>query len=484
MPGVIVVVDEMGYKDLREFLQKLEQEGQLVNSHDEVMPEPDLRAVARAAIDLPDGPAVVLDNVKGYCGKQVALNVHGSWANHALMLGMSKDTSVKEQFYELDRRWRKFPGELQHITNAPCQEVVVRDNINLYELLPLFRVNKYDGGFYLSKACVVTKDLEDPDNIDKENVGVYRLQVQGPDTIGMQAMAFHDLGIHLRKAEERNQPLPVAICIGVHPALMFMACAAIPYDQSEYKYSAALNGQPEILTKAITADLDIPAYAEYVIEGYVIPRQRFPEGPFGEFPGSYSGVRNQTRIQVTAVTHRRNPIFENLYIGRPWTEHDYLIGLSTSLSVYRQVADTMPEVVAVNATYQHGLTIIVALKSKFGGFAKSVAFRVASTNHGISYAKNIILVDADVDPFNLNEVMTALSTRVRPEKDVMIAANTPGMPLDPCSEPPGMGGKLIIDATTPVPPEQLMREVRMVDHVADLDRFQDMLAALRGDKRG
>lgn len=473
----------MGYRDLRDYLRTLEDELQLIRVGDKILPEPDVRAVARAAIDMPDGPAVLLDNVKGYRGRKIALNVHGSWANHALMLGLPKNTSVKEQYFELNRRWSKYPGEIQHVKNAPCQEVVVRKNINLYELLPLFRINKFDGGFYLSKACVVTKDIQDPQNFDKENVGVYRLQVQGPDTIGIQALAFHDIGIHLRKAEEINEPLPVAICIGVHPVLLFMACAAIPYDQSEYKYSAALNGQPEALTKAVTADLDIPAYAEYVIEGYVIPRQRFPEGPFGEFPGSYSGVRNQSRIQVTAVTHRREPIFENLYIGRPWTEHDYLIGLSTSLSVARQIQDTMPEVVAVNATYQHGLSVIVALRSKFGGYAKSVAFRVAATNHGISYAKNIILVDADVDPFNLTEVMTALSTRVRPDKDVMVLANTPGMPLDPCSEPPGMGSKLVIDATTPVAPEPLMREVRMIDNVSEAARFRDMLAELRNITR-
>lgn len=473
----------MGYKDLREFLQALEQAGQLIHAHEEVWPEPDIRAIGRAALDMPDGPAVIVENIKGYKGKRIALNVHGSWANHALMMGMDKTASVKEQFHELSCRWRNYPGELRHISDAPCQETIIRENINLYELLPLFRINKFDGGFYLSKACVVTKDIDDPHNIDKENVGVYRLQVQGPDTIGMQALPFHDIGIHLRKAEERNQPLPVAICLGVHPALMFMACAAIPYDESEYKYAAALNGQPEVLTKAVTTDLDVPAYAEYVIEGYVIPRERFPEGPFGEFPGSYSGVRNQTRIKVTAVTYRRNPIFENLYIGRPWTEHDYLIGLSTSLSVYRQVKDTMPEVVAVNATFQHGLSVIVSMKGKFGGYAKSVAFRVASTNHGISYAKNIILVDDDVDPFDLNQVMTAISTRVRPGKDVIVVNDTPGMPLDPCSEPPGMGGKLIIDATTPVLPEQLMREVRMVDHVAEAIRFHGMLTALRASNR-
>ncbi|GAF27429.1 3-polyprenyl-4-hydroxybenzoate decarboxylase and related decarboxylases, partial [Moorella thermoacetica Y72] len=151
----------------------------------------------------------------------------------------------------------------------------------------------------------------------------------------------------------------------------------------------------------------------------------------------------------------------------------------TCVPLYRQLKETMPEVVAVNAIYQHGLTAIVATGNRFGGYAKSVAFRLASTPHGISYCKNIILVDADVDPFNLVEVMWAMSTRVRADKDVIVIPNTPGMPLDPASEPPGMGNKLIIDATTPVAPEKVMREVRMVEKIEEAVAYQKVLAELQ-----
>jgi UbiD family decarboxylase len=175
---------------------------------------------------------------------------------------------------------------------------------------------------------------------------------------------------------------------------------------------------------------------------------------------------------------------ETLYIGRPWTEHDCIDGLATSITLYKQLRETMPEVAAVNANFNHGLTVIVATANRFGGYAKSVAFRLASSPHGISYAKNIILVDADVDPFDFTSVMTALSTRVRADKDVAIITNTPGMPLDPSSEPPGMGNKLIIDATTPAPPDTMMREVRMIDPVpqakdaaALIRKFQDDFAS-------
>lgn len=467
----------MSYRDLRSFLNRLEQEGQLVYVHDEIMPEPDIRKISRAAADMPNGPAVIMDNIKGYRGKRVVMNVHGSWANHAVMLDLPKETSLKDQFYALDKRWLGCTGEVKFVDNPPCQEVVITKDINLFHILPLFRVNKYDGGCYFAKASIISKDPEDPDNFDKVNVGMYRLQVQGPDTIGMQALAFHDLAIQLRKAEEVNQPLPVAIALGVDPFLSLAACTPLRYDESEYKFAAGLSGVPQEVAKAVTCDLYIPANAEYVIEGEVIPRQRFPEGPFGEMPGSYSGVRRQVQIKVKAVTHRKDPIFENLYVGRPWTEHDTLIGLATSVPLYRQLKETMPEVVAVNALYQHGLTAIVATGNRFGGYAKSVAFRLASTPHGIAYCKNIILVDADVDPFDLVQVMWALSTRVRPDKDVAVIRNTPGMPLDPSSEPPGMGCKLIIDATTPAPPDKLMREVRMVEKL-DVGEYQKLLSNL------
>jgi UbiD family decarboxylase len=455
-----------GFRDLRDLIPALEAHGQLMRVTEKISPEPGVRGYLRAASSMEnDGPAVLFNNINGYGAKQLLINTHGSWANLALMFGRTKKTPLKELFDDLSARWDRYPAGVEWVTNAPCQENVIQDNINLYEILPLVRINPYDGGFFLSKASVISKDITAPDNFDAQNIGMYRIQVQGPDTIGLQALPFHDMGIHLLKAEELNKPLPVAICLGAPPAVSFFASACLTYNESEYKYVGALNGEALQVTKALTSDLDVPAYSEYVIEGYVIPRERFPEGPFGEFPGSYSGVRGQNRIKVTRVSHRTNPIMETLYIGRPWTEHDSIDGLATSIALYKQLRQTMPEVAAVNATFNHGLTVIVATANRFGGYAKSVAFRLASTPHGISYAKNIILVDADVDPFDFTSVMTALSTRVRADKDVAIITNTPGMPLDPSSEPPGMGNKLIIDATTPAPPDTMMREVRMIDPV-------------------
>jgi 4-hydroxybenzoate decarboxylase len=472
----------MPYCDLREFLSVLEREGQLVRYSGELLPEPDVGALSCAAGELgATAPAVLLDNIKGYKGKKVAVNVHGSWANHALMLDMPKLSSIQSQFFELADRWNRYPaGQVEWMQHAPCQEIVIDRNINLYETLPLHRIHRYDGGYYLSKACCVSKDPEDPDNFGKENVGIYRIQVQGPDTLAYQVGNFHDGGIHFQKAERMNAPLPVAICLGNDPMLSFMASTPIPYDQSEYKFAAALKGSPFVLTKCLDSDLDVPAFTEYVLEGEVLPGERVVEGPFGEYPGTYSGVRKQLLIKINKITHRRDPIFENLYISRFWSEHDQLVALSTSMSLYKEVKESIPEVKAINAMYQHGLTTIVSTRVPFGGFAKRVAFRVASTTHGAVFCRNIIVVDEDIDPFNPQEVMWALSCRVRDQRDIVYIPNTEGSVINPVAvKSGGMDRKLIIDATTPVHPDEMLEDVVTVEPSDKVPAFKNLLLNLQ-----
>lgn len=472
----------MAYKDLREFLAKLEAEGQLVRVKEEVMPEPNIGAAGRAAANLKNGPAVLFEKVAGY-KYQVVTNVHGSWANHALMMGMPKDTPVKEQFMELNRRWDAFPVPVKHLPTGPCKEEKITKEINLFEVLPLYRINKWDGGFFISKASVVTRDPDFPDDFNKQNVGTYRIQVKGKDRIGIQALAFHDIAIHLRKAEERNQPLRVAIALGNDPMITFMASTPVLYDQSEYEFAGALrNGEPVELVKAETANLDVPAGAEVILEGEILPRVRTCEGPFGEFPGSYSGARLQCEIKIDTITHRHNPIFENLYLGMPWSEIDYLMALNTSVPLYKQLKASFPEVQAVNAMYTHGIGVIISTKVRLGGFGKAVAMRLLSTPHGMPYSKIITVVDEFVDPFNLEQVMWALTTRVKPDKDVAIIPNCPGMPLDPSSVPAGMHTKMIIDATTPVAPEPNPRQTALLETPDMAPEWEDRIRQLLANK--
>ncbi|MBG9771252.1 MULTISPECIES: phenolic acid decarboxylase BsdC [Bacillus] len=445
----------MAYQDFREFLTALEKEGQLLTVKEEVKPEPDLGAAARAASNLGDkSPALLFNNIYGYHNAQIAMNVIGSWPNHAMMLGMPKDTPVKEQFFEFAKRYEQFPMPVKREETAPFHENEITEDINLFDILPLFRINQGDGGYYLDKACVISRDLEDPENFGKQNVGIYRMQVKGKDRLGIQPVPQHDIAIHLRQAEERGINLPVTIALGCEPVITTAASTPLLYDQSEYEMAGAIQGEPYRIVKSKLSDLDVPWGAEVVLEGEIVAGEREYEGPFGEFTGHYSGGRSMPIIKIKRVYHRNNPIFEHLYLGMPWTECDYMIGINTCVPLYQQLKEAYPnEIVAVNAMYTHGLIAIVSTKTRYGGFAKAVGMRALTTPHGLGYCKMVIVVDEDVDPFNLPQVMWALSTKMHPKHDAVIIPDLSVLPLDPGSNPSGITHKMILDATTPVAPE-------------------------------
>ncbi|MEI2631375.1 MULTISPECIES: phenolic acid decarboxylase BsdC [Bacillus] len=445
----------MAYQDFRGFLAALEKEGQLLTVNEEVKPEPDLGAAAGAASNLGDkSPALLFNNIYGYHNAQIAMNVIGSWPNHAMMLGMPKDTPVKEQFFEFAKRYDQFPMPVKREETAPFHENEITEDINLFDILPLFRINQGDGGYYLDKACVISRDLEDPDNFGKQNVGIYRMQVKGKDRLGIQPVPQHDIAIHLRQAEERGINLPVTIALGCEPVITTAASTPLLYDQSEYEMAGAIQGEPYRIVKSKLSDLDVPWGAEVVLEGEIIAGEREYEGPFGEFTGHYSGGRSMPIIKIKRVYHRNNPIFEHLYLGMPWTECDYMIGINTCVPLYQQLKEAYPnEIVAVNAMYTHGLIAIVSTKTRYGGFAKAVGMRALTTPHGLGYCKMVIVVDEDVDPFNLPQVMWALSTKMHPKHDAVIIPDLSVLPLDPGSNPSGITHKMILDATTPVAPE-------------------------------
>ncbi|MCY9112013.1 phenolic acid decarboxylase BsdC [Bacillus atrophaeus] len=445
----------MAYQDFREFLAALEKEGQLLKVDEEVKPEPDLGAAARAANNLGDkSPALLFNNIYGYNNAQIAMNVIGSWPNHAMMLGLPKDTPVKEQFFEFAKRYEQFPIPVKREETAPFHENEITEDINLFDILPLFRINQGDGGYYLDKACVISRDLDDPDNFGKQNVGIYRMQVKGKDRLGIQPVPQHDIAIHLRQAEERGVNLPVTIALGCEPVITTAASTPLLYDQSEYEMAGAIQGEPYRIVKSKLSDLDIPWGAEVVLEGEIIAGEREYEGPFGEFTGHYSGGRSMPIIKIKRVSHRNHPIFEHLYLGMPWTECDYMIGINTCVPLYQQLKEAYPsEIVAVNAMYTHGLIAIVSTKTRYGGFAKAVGMRALTTPHGLGYCKMVIVVDEDVDPFNLPQVMWALSTKMHPKHDAVTIPDLSVLPLDPGSDPSGITHKMILDATTPVAPE-------------------------------
>ena len=469
-------------RNLRDYLELLGEHGQCITWPEAVMPEPDIRKVVVAAgRDALAGPAILFDKVRGYPGKRLVVGVHGSFSNIALLLGRPKGTPVKELFYELAGRWG---SDQPLISRVDPEQALVHENrietgINLYDLLPLYRINSMDGGFYIAKANVVSRDPRDPDNFAKQNVGIYRIQVHGPDRMTVLSVASHDLAQQIRMAEADDVPLDIAVMIGNHPAMAMFAATPVNYNESEFAFASQMMGSPLELTRSGNG-LDILAGSEMVIEARLVNGRRNLEGPFGEFPGSYSGIWKVPLFEVTAVSFRTDPIFESIYIGKGWTEHDTLIGLNTSTPIYTQLKQNFPEVVAVNALYQHGLTGIISVKNRFAGFAKSVAMRALGTPHGLMYLKNLILVDDDVDPFDLNQVMWAMSTRTR-ANDIIVIPNMPMVIIDPAAEIPGKGHRLIIDATSFMPPDPAGADVKIVSPPGgpEIDELARMIQQLQ-----
>ncbi|TDD83172.1 UbiD family decarboxylase [Saccharopolyspora karakumensis] len=445
----------MAYDDLRSFLDALEKEGQLLRISEEVSPEPDLAAAANAAGRIGEGaPALWFDNVSGFTDARIAMNVHGSWRNHAMALGLPKETSTREQVEEFARRWDDFPVTPVRREDAPWKANSVSGaDVDLFDVLPLFRLNDGDGGFYLDKAAVVSRDPDAPEDFDKQNLGIYRIEVIGTDRLALQPVPMHDIAQHLRKAEELGEDLPVAITLGNDPVVPIVAGMPMAYDQSEYEMAGALRGEPMPIATAPLTGFDVPWGSEVVIEGFIESRVRQIEGPFGEFTGHYSGGRRMPVVRVERISYRTNPIFESLYLGMPWTECDYLVGPNTCVPLLKQLRAEFPEVKAVNAMYTHGLLVIISTAKRYGGFAKAVGMRAMTTPHGLGYVSQVILVDEDVDPFDLPQVMWAQSAKVNPSEDVVVIPNLSVVELAPASQPAGVTSKMIIDATTPVKPD-------------------------------
>ncbi|CAM5238429.1 Phenolic acid decarboxylase [Streptomyces fumanus] len=209
------------------------------------------------------------------------MNVHGSWRNHALALGLPKETSPREQVEEFARRWDAFPVAPERRAEAPWLEnTLTGDDVDLFRVLPLFRLNDGDGGFYLDKAAVVSRDPADPDHFGKQNLGTYRLEVIGRDRLALQPVPVHDIAQHLRTAEENGEDLPVAITLGNDPVVPIVAGMPLRYDQSEYEMAGALRSTPMPIATAPHTGLDVPWGAEVVIEGVVESRKRQLEGKF------------------------------------------------------------------------------------------------------------------------------------------------------------------------------------------------------------
>lgn len=431
--------------DLRAFLKRLEREGELSRVAVEVDVDYELGAVTRRALDLggvEGNKALFFERPKGY-DIPVAVNMVGNRKRFCMALDVEP-----EKFHgEWLERIRK-PLEPRIVQDGPCKENVHRgDRVNLFDFpIPLW--NEKDGGHYITAPCVISKDPE----TGVRNVGVYRMMVHDRRSTGILMAPFRHVRMHQEKARAKGERFPVAIAIGVDPSIWIAAVSPFPHGVDELSMAGALRGAPVEVVRCETIPLEVPATAEIVLEGEILPDVFKEEGPFGEYPGYYGPKGMRHVIELKAITHRDRPIYQASFVGRPPHEDNTMRSLSHEAEILSQCRHQPIRRIRVAEGGCGGYLVIASIKKTFEGQGKTVAMSILGATPPGRWIKTLIMVDDDVDPFNWTQVEWAISTRCQPERDVQIIKNIAGSELDPVRPMKGsiLASKVVLDATAPL----------------------------------
>ena len=425
--------------DLRSYLAVLEEAGELARVRVPVNLDQEVGAICLRNLRN-SGPALLFERPENR-DVILAVDLLASRRRYALALGVEAEKLAPEW-----NRRASNPLPPVVVERGACQQNVrVGDEIDLTKL-PVPTWNELDGGPYLTLSCHISKDPV----TQVRNVGVYRNQVFDRNTLGILVEPYGHLRFQWSKKPQ--EPFPVAIVLGADPVLPMTATAPIPYGTDELSIAGALRGKPLDLVRCKTIPLEVPATAEIVIEGEILPDVLREEGPFGEFTGYYGGHRAERPvIRVKAITHRDRPILHAVYEGQPPSGSAMLVAVPREAELMRQIA--LPGVKRVHMTRGGGgaLHAVVAVEKHYEGFGKYVGLSVLGTTAGRSI-KQLIIVDDDIDPADPIQVEWAVATRVQPHRDVEIMRELPGIILDP-SLPRGdhnrplLTSKMIVDAT-------------------------------------
>lgn len=337
--------------------------------------------------------------------------------------------------------------------NAPVKDVVIREADIDLGTLPIPWHNALDGGAYITGGCTILRDPE----TGAVNVGIYRHHVFSKNEMGIWFAGAHDGGHIVDVYERRGERAPFAIAVGHHPAFILGAVARLPGVGGEFEAAGALLREPVELVGAETSDLMVPAQAEFIIEGYITPGQLHREGPFGEWPQHYLNEEDVPIMKVTAITHRRDAIYQDIIAAQ--REHILTGGIPRAGSIYRAVKAVVPTVKAVNVPAHSRMHCYVSIRRRKNVDVKRAAF--AALNTEPENLRAVIVVDDDIDVYNDGEVLWAVGTRFDATRDLTIVQNWsgPGGYLPSNWEYHADGRKtertssaMIIDATKPVPP--------------------------------
>jgi phenylphosphate carboxylase beta subunit len=435
--------------DLRDFITMAEQEGMLKRIKPQVDWDLELSHIAKLNEEK-GGPALLFENIKGY-STPLMTSIFTTTQRLALIMGEPRESTL----VDLMRVWvnkgeTKIPPKW--VATGPCKENIIKgDEVDLFKF-PVPKFFPRDGGRFFGTAhFVVTKD---PDS-GWVNLGTYRLQLLDKNHLGTQFIKGKHADIMLKKYQAMKKPMPVAVVVGCDPLLFLMGAARLSAFESEYDLAGAIRGQAIEVVKAETNDLPVPATAEIVVEGEVDADAFMPEGPFGEYTGYYSGVGTDPRnfIKVNCITHRNNPIFMATTVGRAVTDTHMTMALTYGATLWQQlVAMRIPGLKAVYCPPEGSgrFLAIISIKQMYPGHADQVLTAAISTEMGAYGLKTVIVVDEDIDPWDIPRVMYALSFRFQPNRSQVIKRGR-STPLDPSLpiDQRWITGRLLLDATIP-----------------------------------
>ncbi|MDR6953272.1 4-hydroxy-3-polyprenylbenzoate decarboxylase/2,5-furandicarboxylate decarboxylase 1 [Ancylobacter sp. 3268] len=426
----------MAYKDLRAFLSTLRQSGELVDITRPIALQYDV-AKALAKNSSVEGPALMFkDN-----GTEFPL-VAGLYGNRRLALMAFEST--EDTIHDRVTKGIDTPiGPVDFEGPAPCQEIVLTgDDIDLTKL-PVPTYSPKDGGPYITAGIVVS---EDPDT-DVPDIGNYRFQLHDAHTLGVFSATNHRFGKNIAKAVARKVPLHGAIVIGVDPIIAY-ACQVQSGDATnDWFVAGGLRGEPVELVKAVTSTLKVPAHAEFIIEFVVDSDDQRVEGPLGEYTGYYTPASLKPTAKVTAITHRKDAIFQGLLTGKPITENHVLKQIPFEASILRQLQAQFPTISDISITSSGGVQtyVVIAMTPRYEGEARHAILAAMASN---LHPKWVVVVDPDIDIRRSSEVEWAKSFRVKPREDVFVVDRTATAPLDPYTDG-GYSSSVGIDATRP-----------------------------------
>jgi 2,5-furandicarboxylate decarboxylase 1 len=433
-------------RDLRGFLAFLEQHhpDQLFYVDREVDPRFEATALLAKLERQGRYPVVIFRNIRG-SHMPVVTNVHASFERLAIALGLPREASVRDFTDEYSgREDQPMEPVLVPREEAPVKETVLTsDEFNAFDL-PLLTYHELDAGSYITCGFEV---MRDPDS-GVRNAGIYRLMRQSRHEFGIQISETAHGHYILKKHAKRGEPTPVAVFIGHHPAVHLGCLSFTPFESDEFTFAGAMLGEPLRVVKCETMDLEVPADAEIVLEGEILPDVRRPEAPFGEYPGTYGPERMNPVVRINAMTMRRDPLYQSSFVGHP--DNLLLSGVTRLSYIEKTVKIASPSVKGVYVPPSGRCRYIcyIALEKLIEGDPKNAAMAAFAADPFLKY---VVVVDQDVDILNDSDVLHAIATRVRADTDMFVVTHSRGSPLDPASYDPAGGSHLVtkvgVDAT-------------------------------------